>query len=144
MPKVFGKVAGNRRDKDGSIYVEIQMNKRMPNKGEYVTIKWGSNRSLAQNSLYWVYLNWVINVGGLKDQGHFSEQTLHDNLKAHFIAEKIFEKGEFKAIEEATTSTMNKSEFSEYFQKVDEFMNDFFEIDTSPFWEDHKQNYSME
>ena len=144
MPKVFVKVISNRKDADGKIFAEIQCNKVMPNKGEYATLKWGSTRSIAQNSLYWVYLHWVINEGGLSDQGHFSEQALHENLKAHFVAEKIFTKGEFKAIEEATTATMNKTEFGEYFQKVDDFINEFFETSTAPFWDIHKEHYSME
>ena len=144
MPKVFCKIINTRKDEDGSIFIEAQCNKLMPKKGEYATLKWGSTRSLAQNSLYWVYLTWVINEGGLKDQGHFSEQALHENLKAHFVAEKIFTKGEFKAIEEATTATMNKTEFGEYFQKVDDFINEFFETSTAPFWDIHKEHYSME
>jgi len=79
----------------------------------------------------------------LKDQGHFDPQALHMDLKAHFLAEKIFTKGQFKAVEEATTTTMNKPDFGEYLEAVDHFMQDFFEINTAPFWEQYKKDYSL-
>jgi hypothetical protein len=143
MPKVKAKVLATKIDEEGRLLAKVQFNQKSPNAGEYLTVKWGSERSLSQNSLYWTYLHWLIHEAGLKDQGHFSEQALHENLKAHLISEKVFDKGQFKAIEEATTTTMTKSEFGEYFKAVDDFICDFFEISTAAFWEEYEKSYAM-
>jgi len=143
MPKVSGKVLANKVDENGRLLATIQFNRKMPSKGEIVRVKWGSLRTLSQNSLYWVYLSWLINEAGLKDHGHFSPQGLHESLKAHFIAEKIFDKGKFKAIEEGTTTNLSKLDFSEYFDKVDKFMSSFFEINTDVFWSQYRENYKF-
>lgn len=144
MPKVSGKVLNVKVDEQGRMLAMVQLNGKLPKIRENVTVKWGSIRTLSQNSLYWVFLHWLINEGGLKDHGHFSEQALHEDLKAHFIAEKIFDKGQFKAIEEGTTTMMDKAEFANYISKVDGFMVDFFQIQTDTFWEQYKNEFSFE
>ena len=133
MPKVQAKVK-SLSTQNKKLYATLEFNQKIPKMGELVTVKWGSVRTLSQNSLYWLFLNWLIEQGGLKDQGHFSPDALHLDLKAHFLSEKIFNKGQFKAIEEATTTTLTKSEFGDYMDKVDKFVQDFFRIDTSDFW----------
>ena len=143
MPIVKAKVLGVKTDEQGRLVAKVQLNRQMPKLGETLTVKWGSIRTLSQNSLYWVYLHWLINDAGLKDHGHFSEQALHEDLKAHFIAEKIFDKGKFIAIETASTTQMGKAEFSEYFEKVDHFMKDFFDINTASFWKQYKKEYTI-
>lgn len=144
MPTVKARVLSTNIDEQGWFIAKVRFNRKFPPVGDILTVKWGSTRTLAQNSLYWVYLHWLINHAGLKEQGHFSEQALHDNLKSALLARKVLEKDKFKAVEEATTALLCKSEFSEYFQKVDDFVKDFFEIDTSGFWKEHKDNYSMD
>lgn len=136
MPNVKGKVRAFRIE-DQKFIVTMELNEKTPRVGEIVNVKWGSVRTMAQNALYWKYLDWLIEHGGLKDQGHFSPEALHIDLKAHFLAEKIFDKGQFKAIEEATTTTLTKSEFGEYFEKVDRFVQDFFGVSTRDFWDEY-------
>lgn len=133
MPKVQAKVLGSKIE-GGRLLATLEFNGHLPKRGETVTVKWGATRTRSQNALYWAFLDWIINDGGLKNEGHFSAEALHLDLKAHFLSEKIFTHGEFRAIEEATTTTLGRQEFGEYMDKVDEFMKDFFKIDTAPFW----------
>ena len=142
MPKVMVRVLSTKIE-DNKLIATIKCNQKMPKIGELAILKWGSTRTIPQNSLYWRFLNWCIEYGGLKDFGHFDAYALHLDLKAHLIAEKIFDKGKFKAIEEATTTTMDKGEFGEFIEAADKFIQDFFEISTAEFWEMHRSEYAM-
>jgi hypothetical protein len=142
MPKVKCRVLA-QKFVDGKLLAKVQFDQKCPKDGELFTAKWGSTRTLSQNSLYWLFLNWLIEFGGLKDMGHFSADALHLDLKAHFLAQKTLSRAEFKAIEESTTTDLTKVEFGEYMDKVDEFVKDFFEIDTSGFWEEYRKNFSV-
>lgn len=136
MPRVAGKVTQIQALPAG-LFAVIRLDGKLPRVGDEVTLKWGSVRTHSQNALYWVYLNWLINEGGLRNQGHFTAEALHLDLKAHFLSAKIFSKGQFEALEEATTTDLGKAEFGEYFDKVNEFMKDFFNVDTAPFWSEN-------
>ena len=127
-----GKILGFEND-----IVKIKVANPRFTVGEVVTIKRGKIRTIFQNNLYWVFLKWCID-NGLKDEGHFLPNALHQNLKAYFISEKIMEKGQFKAIEEGTTTQLNKVEFGEYIDNVNQFMLEFFQLNTSPFWDLYK------
>ena len=133
MPRVKAKVLAFTPE-SGRFIVTLEFNEKVPRVGDIVNVKWGSTRSREQNALYWAYLTWLIEHGGLKDQGHFSPDALHLDLKAYFLSEKVMDKGQFKAIEEGTTTDLNKSEFSEYMTKVGGFMREFFKVDDSAFW----------
>lgn len=128
MPKIKAKVLAVKND-GGKLLARIQLNGKLPRVGETLTVKWGSTRTLSQNSFYWVFLTWLINDGGLKDIGHFDPQALHENLKAHFKTD--------------TTTTFNKVEMGEWMDQVNQFMIDFFHIDTSPFWKTYQDDYQV-
>ena len=132
MPKIKARVLKTKAV-NGTLQALIQCNEKLPPIGQIISVKWGSVRTLPQNSLYWLFLTWCINEGGLKDQGHFFPETLHDNLKKHLLG------GAKINPEEITTTDLTKSDFGEYFDKVDKFMQEFFEINTAPFWEEHKE-----
>jgi len=120
----------------------IQLNNRKLKEGDTITLRWGEPRSEDQNSFYWAYLTWLIDEGGMKDQGFFCPEALHESLKAHFLSEKILDKGQFKAITTGSTTDLTKDEFRDYFDKIDLFINGFFEIDTSAFHQEYQKYYS--
>ena len=145
MPRITAKVLKVKENENG-MQALLLFNGKLPPEGEQVSVKWGKERTLSQNALYWKYLNWLIEDAGLKDQGHFSPLGFHEDLKAYFLAEKIVDKKAFGRIENSdlTTTEMTRAEFGEYFDKCDEFVSSFFNIDTSPFWIEYQQNYGGE
>lgn len=126
--------------KDNLAYIELD--KMGLKVGDTIDVRWGKKRSLRANSLYWVYLTWVINEGGLKEQGHFSPEALHIDLKTHLLATKKLTKGIFKIVEVGSTADKDNKEFSQYLEIADQFICEFFGIDTSPFWRIHGELYS--
>ncbi len=144
MPKVRAKVLNTRKDEQGRLLAQLQFNNKIPSSGEIVSVKWGAVRSLAQNAFLWKYYSWLIEDAGLKEQGFFCPEALHASLKAKFLADKIMSKGEWKIIEEGSSATLSKSEFSSYMEKVDNFVCEFFEISTAPFFEEYQNIYKPE
>jgi hypothetical protein len=89
-----------------------------------------SKRSPMQNGIYWAYLRWCID-NGLMQQGHFSIDGLHEDIKAWV---KEVHPNQF-SMQEVSTADMNVLEFGEYIQIVDtELMAGFFNLNTSGFW----------
>jgi len=143
MPKIKAKVLATKVDENGRMLAKIQCNEKLPPLNAPIEIRYGSKRSLAQNAFLWTYYTWLINHAGMTDHGFFCPEALHVSLKAHFLAEKIMSRGEFKAIEEGSTATLNKLEFGQYIEKIDNFIVDFFGIDTSPFWEEYEKDWKV-
>ena len=133
MPKVSAKVMYVDRSA-GKLFAKLQFNGAVPHVGDLVNVRWGELRTVPQNRLYFSYLRWLIEEAGLREHGHFSVQALHDDIKAYFLADKKLSRGEFKAIEEATTTDLTTKEFSDYIEKVRQFVHEFFEISDEVFW----------
>lgn len=118
--------------KDNLAKIELDTNKLKP--GDIIEVRWGKQRTLRQNNLYWGLLSYVCNECDLwKDHAHTPE-TIHTALKQHFISEKELDKGTFKLIEEGSTTDLDSREFRAYMEKADSWLCDFFSIDTSRFW----------
>ena len=143
MPKVKAKLIKSWIE-NRQLMATVQFNMKAPKEGTLFQASWGATRSPSQNALYWTYLKFLIEDAGLKDSGHFSPEALHIDLKAHFLSEKLFDKGEFKAMSEGTTTNLDKDEFAQYLKKVDGFIVSFFEIDTSPFWDTYREEYQID
>ena len=116
------------KSENGQLLAKLCFDGRLPKVGEIVTVRWGSQRSQCQNALYWLYLEWCMDHG-LRDKGHFSREALHDNLKAHFNVK--------------STAVLNKLEFGKFFEQIDMFICDFFEMDTTPFWKEYEKTWAM-
>ena len=105
--------------------------------GQIVEIKEHKRRrTLPQNRLYFAFLNWCISRegGGLIDQGHFSVDSLHGDIKAWIQSEHPHQ---FNVDKLFTTTELNTKEFTEFIDIVDrELMVQFFGIDTSKFFGD--------
>lgn len=129
--------------KDDLAKIKIASQKNPLKVGEAITVRKGSQRTGNQNALYWVYLSWLIKEGGLKAQGHFSPDALHEDLKAYFLSEKKYDKGMFKVLMTESTADLTKSEFGTYFDEVDKFVVSFFGVNTQPFWDTYQDAYKM-
>jgi len=143
MPKTTAKVIGQKITPNGEMFAKLQFNAKLPRVGDLVSVKWGSIRSGQQNCLYWLYLNWLVKEAGLKEQGHFSAEGLHEDLKAYFLSEKKYDRGMFKVLTTESTTDLTKGEFATYMDEVDTFIVEFFKVDTSPFWKTYQENYGQ-
>jgi len=142
VPRVKAKVL-KTKIVDGQLLARLQFNKKLPRVGEIVTVKWGSTRTLQQNAFLWTYYSWLLKHGGIQEHGFFCVEAIHSSMKAHFLSEKIMTKGEWKAVEEGSSTLLNKLEFGEFMERIDSFIVSFFGIDTSAFWQEYEKNWKM-
>jgi len=132
-------ICADDNHREFTVYLDQPANFKL---GSEVEVKPKSKiRSLNQNRLYWAYLTWVISADGgrLIDQGHFSPDALHENIKA-WITDNYPHQFSGKQINKFTTTELNTKEFNDYIDIVDrELMVKFFEIPTNRFWGEHER-----
>lgn len=95
-------------------------------------------RTMKQNSFYWCFLTWCISPdgGNLQDQGHFSVDGLHENIKVWFQERHG---RDFGMEERFSTTKLDKEGFGRFLDIVNqELMVEFFGIDTSGFWREYE------
>jgi len=126
--------------KDNLAKIEVDTDKLKA--GMPITVTTGKKRSNKCNAFYWLYLTYTINECGLKEKGFFCPEALHASLKAHFLSEKILDKGKFKLMSEGTTTELCSKEMTAYLEKVDLFICDFFGVDTSAFFITYQNMYA--
>lgn len=93
-------------------------------------------RTIQQNKFYWAFLQWLIapTGGNLREQGHFSADALHQDLKSWY--QETYQ-ADLSGID-FSTADLGIMEFSEYFMRVElNLVNQFFGVDTSQFHIDY-------
>lgn len=139
MPKIKGRILSSEL-KDSKFISTIQCERKLPS-NEIVTIKWGTARSNSQNSFYWLYLSWVLEHGGLKDE-YLTPESLHETLKGRFLAKRVKTKFGFETLIIGSTTELDKAAFAEYMDKIDKAIVEYCHIDTSPFFEEYRDTYA--
>jgi hypothetical protein len=137
LPKIAGRVLASKLV-DGKFLAKIALNGRLLPEGVNISIKWGKSRSLPQNALMWLFLGYLFNDCGLKDE-YATVDELHETLKATFLSKRVFHGGH-EFIHVGSTTTLGKIEFGEYLDKINRAMIDFHGIDTGPFWQEYKDH----
>lgn len=72
-------------------------------------------RSDQQNNYYWLYLNVISSETG------YAPEELHTLFKGKFLSSGIVEVFSEKVRRTKSTTSLNKSEFSEYIMQIEEF-----------------------
>lgn len=122
-----------------AVFVELQepANFKM---GEQVNISKAKKiRSLKQNALYWVFLTWLINPfgGDLQSQGHFSVDSLHDNIKEWI---KMTHPHQFNVDKKFSTAELSKKDFGLFFDLVkQELFTEILGVDILGFEKDYEK-----
>lgn len=140
MPKVKARVLKTNID-NKELKAVLQFNAKLPKVGDIVTCKWGAARSIQQNKFYWLFLEWILEHGGLKDE-YLSPEELHETLKGRFLSKKVHTKLGFETIIIGSTTELDKVAFGEYIDKIDKAIVAYCGIDTSPFFEEYRDTYA--
>lgn len=118
--------------------VTLEMDPGKLRVGEIVNVKWGAVRSATQNSLYWCFLEWLIEEGGMKDQGYFFKEELHRAFKGRLLT-KTVSTGKWDTVEIKSTTELSTDEFVAYMEKIDALLTEYCDINTAPFWAQYEQ-----
>ena len=120
---------------------KIELNGKKLKVGDMVTVKWGKPRSLKQNALYWRLLTWLIEEGGMKEQGYMFPEELHEALKGRLLCAKVDAKGGFKTVSIGSTTELKSDQFMEYIEKIEALLSEYCGINFYPFWQDYAHYY---
>lgn len=138
--KVSGIVISTET-KDDKLLMTCQMNGSSPKKDAHITVKWGRQRTNDQNSLYWVWLQWIFD-NGAKNEGYASTEELHDAFKGRFLTENKVGHNGMKYCYIKSTTDLDTLEFTEYIDKCGQAAREFMSIDDARFWVDYHDFYS--
>ena len=138
--KVYGIVKQSNTLDDGSMYCTIKCDGKRPDVDTLVELRWGRIRSTPQNSLYWLYLTFLLDTC-LRAEGYESVDELHEVFKGKFLSERKEAKGGIKTIIIKSTTELTTDEFSAYIDKIDRLMANFGYL-TQPFWSEYKKGGS--
>ena len=140
MAKIKAKVLQTKIDENGRFLAKICLNGKLPKVGEMITVQFGKKRSNDQNALYFVFLEFLMNDCGLKEE-YADKEELHEELKGRFLAKKVRGKSGFYTIKVGSTTDLDKLAFCEYLEKVNKCMAEYKNIDCAPFWKDYQEMY---
>ena len=86
-----------------------------------VTVKeWRERRSLSQNSLYWVWMQFLQDNLPVSDQKH-DKEVWHEYLKKYFCPVKVIAMPAGQDAEVKSTKILDVGEFTYYMNKVEQW-----------------------
>jgi len=121
--------------------VIIQMTK-LPKEGTVVNISWGKIRSIKQNNLYWQFLTWLIEEGGMKEQGYMFPEELHESLKGRLLSTIVTSKAGFDTRVIKSTTDLTADEFLSYIEKCEHLLKEYCGVSAREFWTEYANNYA--
>jgi hypothetical protein len=138
MPTVRAQVLATKTE-GKEFLAKLSFNGRLPNKGDFITCKWGKIRSTSQNALYWLYLTFLFEDCNLKEEYNTIEE-LHETLKATFLSKKVFHNG-LEFVHVKSTTSLDKIAFGEYLKQIDNAMVEYHHCNTAEFWQSQKEQF---
>lgn len=137
-----GRITAVERLEKG-VRVSVLMSDKVPKVGDSVRLAWGKKRTHDQNSLYWKFLEDVLFECGLAEQaGYVSAEELHEDLKGRYLVVREMSPHGVWRYRIKSTTELDIGEFHDYMEKCNKLFVEFFNIDTSYFWDDYEELYS--
>src|SRR3990167_9624945 len=128
--RIKAKVLSTKINEQGHMLAQIQCNGKLPPKGIFIDIHFGSQRSLMQNAFYFEYLTFLYEDCNLKEE-YLTTEELHETFKATFLSERIRMKGGLELIKVGSTTALDKVTFGEYLDKIDKAVTVYLHCNTA-------------
>ena len=141
MATVKAKVLKTKIGEGGAFLALLQFNGKMPEVGDTVSCKWGKARSLNANALYWLFLEFLMEDCGLKDQ-YLDTEELHEAMKIRFLSKRVTIGNGFETVKVQSTTTLDSTQFTDYMDKIDKAVTEYLGCNTSEFWRTYAENYA--